>query len=552
MIYGSSLIALGQAAEPVSRTPLYVIIVYMCALFALGWMSSRMFRGSSKDFFVASRSIGPFMLLMSVFGTTMTAFALVGSTSKAFSLGIGTYGLMASSSGLIHTACFFLVGIKMWSFGKKYGYVTQIQFFRDRFESKGIGYLMFPILVGLIIPYLLVGLMGAGIYIEGITRGMFPETFTSKLAPGAVPNWLTGLVICFVVLFYVFFGGVRSAAWANTFQTIVFMIMGLVGFIVIAKAIGGLTVASEITQEYAPNKLAREGLIEVPHFISYMLIPLSVGMFPHLFQHWLTAKSAKSFRLTVIAHPICIMIVWVPCILIGIWAAGLHASGELFVPPKTFPGPDGIIGTADDIKGLNANAVLGVMVKKFMNDPLLIGLFSAGVMAAIMSSLDSQFVCIGSMFTNDFIVPLKGEVSDKQKVWLGRSFIVFIVLVSYLISVKKPMNVFNLGVWCFSGFAALFPIAFASVYWKRVTAAGVFASVIATVITWAMFIYDALGRDSGEQWFGVKEHGEYLIAGVMPVTFIFLASVAALIGVSLMTKAPSQSTIDRFFPTKKA
>ena len=104
MIHGSSLIAIGQAAEPVSRTPLYVIIVYMCALFALGWVSSRMFRGSSKDFFVASRSIGPFMLLMSVFGTTMTAFALVGSTSKAFSLGIGTYGVMASSSGLIHTA----------------------------------------------------------------------------------------------------------------------------------------------------------------------------------------------------------------------------------------------------------------------------------------------------------------------------------------------------------------------------------------------------------------------------------------------------------------
>ncbi|HAL05459.1 MAG TPA: hypothetical protein DCP58_10120, partial [Verrucomicrobiales bacterium] len=71
-------------------------------------------------------------------------------------------------------------------------------------------------------------------------------------------------------------------------------------------------------------------------------------------------------------------------------------------------------------------------------------------------------------------------------------------------------------------------------------------------ITWAMFIYDALGRENGEQWFGVKEHGEYLIAGVMPVTFIFLASVVALIGVSLVTKAPKQSTIDRFFPTNKA
>jgi SSS family solute:Na+ symporter len=51
-----------------------------------------MFRGTSRDFFVASHSIGPFLLLMSVFGTTMTAFALVGSTGKSFERGIGTYG----------------------------------------------------------------------------------------------------------------------------------------------------------------------------------------------------------------------------------------------------------------------------------------------------------------------------------------------------------------------------------------------------------------------------------------------------------------------------
>jgi len=53
-------------------------------------------------------------------------------------------------------------------------------------------------------------------------------------------------------------------------------------------------------------------------FLTYLFIPLSVGMFPHLFQHWLTAKSARAFKLTVFAHPLCILIVWVPCVLIGI------------------------------------------------------------------------------------------------------------------------------------------------------------------------------------------------------------------------------------------
>ena len=125
---------------------------------------------NQSDFFVASHSIGPFLLLMSVFGTTMTAFALVGSTGKSFERGIGTYGLMASISGLVHMAIFFLVGIRFWALGKRHGYLTQIQFFRERFDSVGIGYLLFPILVLLVIPYLLIGIIGAGKVIEPVDR----------------------------------------------------------------------------------------------------------------------------------------------------------------------------------------------------------------------------------------------------------------------------------------------------------------------------------------------------------------------------------------------
>ena len=65
-------------------TTLIVIVCYLCLLVGLGFLSNKLFRGTSKDYFVASHSIGPFLLLMSVFGTTMTAFALVGSTNVCF------------------------------------------------------------------------------------------------------------------------------------------------------------------------------------------------------------------------------------------------------------------------------------------------------------------------------------------------------------------------------------------------------------------------------------------------------------------------------------
>ncbi|MCH2059763.1 MAG: sodium:solute symporter family protein [Verrucomicrobiales bacterium] len=510
-----------------SPTPLVIIGAYLALLMTLALFSRRLFRGTSTDYFVASRSIGPFMLLMSVFGTTMTAFALVGSTGKAFERGVGTYGLMASSSGLIHAACFFLIGIKLWSFGKKYGYVTQIQFFRDRFESRGFGYLLFPILVLLVIPYLLIGVIGASKTIMGVSGakgpnkeipGMFPEFFAST--DGAVPPWLTGAVVCLVVLCYIFAGGSRAAAWANTFQTIVFMCMGLLAFYLISDKLGGLSAAIQQAKEshLVRTVSGEEGEVGVPPlmFITYMLIPLSVGMFPHLFQHWLTARSAKSFRLTVIAHPLCIMVVWVPCVLIGLWA-----TGKL---------------PADTSGGAVLAKTVGILVK----DPVVVGLVTAGVLAAIMSSLDSQFLCLGTMFTNDVVLERCGRdrFSDKQIVLIARMFVVTIVLLTYILSlVLFDKSVFDLAVWSFSGFASLTPLVFAALYWKGATKAGAFASVIAAMAVWLYFF-----QQSG--W-----GGEYTVLnGVMPVAFSFGAGALAMLVVSSFTSKPSRETVNKFFP----
>jgi SSS family solute:Na+ symporter len=561
---------------------LLIICGYLLLLLVLGWGSGRMFRGTSKDFFVASHSIGPFLLLMSVFGTTMTAFALVGSTGKSFERGIGTYGLMASISGLVHMAIFFLIGIRLWALGKRHGYLTQIQFFRARFESDGLGYLLFPILVLLVVPYLLIGIIGAGKVIEPVTAGVFPELFTYPTIPawlGGVPPWLTGLVVSGVVLTYVFMGGSRGAAIANTFQTLVFMTMGIVAFYFIVQSLGGLEQAAsvpmrindqgELVQDYRYDQLAGQlvanepskkigkltdsfnsNLTDIyPHlsrdtvtvefkkknpktgellsfqreigmplitFITYLFIPLSVGMFPHLFQHWLTARNARAFKLTVIAHPVCIMIVWIPCVLIGSWASGLLPPG---IPPP---------------------AVLSAMLNLLVGDPLLTGLLTAGILAAIMSSLDSQFLCLGTIFTNDIVVHKVGETTfdDQQKLKIARWFIVGIVALTYLLAMAvKNANVFDLAIWCFSGFAALFPLVFSSLYWKRATKAGAYACVFSALVSWGYFFH--LSGYGGEYFVG---------PGIVPAAICFGISGAVLIVVSLLTSPPSELTINRFFP----
>ena len=521
-----------------SVVALYVIIGYLVLLLFIGFASQHFFRGTSADYFVASRSIGPFMLLMSLFGTTMTAFALVGSTGKAYTSGIGVYGLMASWSGLIHSAVFFFVGIRLWAIGKKYGYVTQCQFFRDRFQSPTLGFLLFPVLVALIIPYLLIGIVGAGAVVRGLSGGMFPETFAGiphpvkegvMLHAGAIPPWMTGLVICAVVLTYVFFGGVRSTAWANTFQTIVFMITGVIAFVLIANALGGASAASQAVADTSPKHLIREGMIGKWQFFTYLFVPLSVGMFPHLFQHWLTARSAKTFRLSVIAHPICIMIVWVPCILMGIWAAG-----------KGIEAPGG-----------NANAILGKMVGQLLHTPWLSGLLTAGILAAIMSSLDSQFMCMGSMFTNDIAMRLKGDAewSDRRKLMTGRLFVLGIVVVTYLLSLVWNKGIFDLGVWCFSGFGGLFPRVLAAIYWRRATRAGAIAAVIAATATWLVLFAKS---DYGGEYLLFENAFSGAHDGIMPVAVIFAVCALTMFIVSLFTRPPDADAVDQFFPSKRS
>jgi SSS family solute:Na+ symporter len=507
-------------------TPLVIIVVYLAILLWVGRLAHvGHSRHTAADFFVAERSLGPFLLVMSIFGTTMTAFALVGSTGEAFSEGIGVYGLMASWSGIIHSACFFLIGVKLWYFGKRYGYNTQIQYFRDRFQSPALGYLLFPILVALVVPYIVINILGSGWTIQSVTHGALPALFPAT--QGGIPAALGSAAVCAVVLVYVFGGGMRSTAFANVVQTCILLVLGLFAMGLVTSKLGGPVAASQRVAEIRPDLLVRgavagsEGHMTHLHFLTYMFVPLSVAMFPHLFQHWMTARSAKAFRATVMLHPVFIMLVWAPCIFLGIWASSAIYQGQPVIPPGTDP-----------------NAVLGTMVKKLTN-PFVAGLLGVGIVSATMA-LDSQFLCLSSMFTHDVVLRLFGEqrFSDKRRILLGRTFVVVVVVAAYLMALMAPRSVFTLGVWCFSGFSAMFPLVFASLYWRRVTRPGAIASVVVAAAVWMLLFYDASwGAEKG-----------YLFLGMMPVVVNVLAAALALVAVSLLTRPLPENVLERFFP----
>ncbi len=482
---------------------LLIIALYLVAVLSIGLLSHRLFRGTGEDYFVATRTIGPFVLLMSLFGTHMTAFSILGASGEAHRVGVGVFALMASSSALTAPLVFYFVGTRLWAIGKRMGFLTQVQFFRARFESDGLGLLLFIVLVALVIPYLLIGVLGGGLTL-------------TQISGGQVPSWVGGLVISAAVLTYVTFGGLRGTAWANTFQTLVFMTLGATTFFYIVHQLGGLGAALDHVEAIRPDLMIRGDAIPPLKVVTYTLIPLSAGMFPHLFMHWLSARRMEAFRLPIVAYPICVLIVWVPSVLLGILG---HVD---------FP----------DLQGPAANSVLIRMIETHAPD-VLAGLLAAGVFAAVMSSLDSQVLALGTMFTQDIVqhYGFRDRMSERHQVLAGRLFVIGILTVTYLLSLVAKTSIFSLAVWSFTGFASLFPIALAAVFWKRSTKAGAVAAVLTVAALWLYFFLD------GWQVPGYTVGG----SGVMPVAVLFLASSVVMVGVSLVTRPPSEEVVARFF-----
>jgi SSS family solute:Na+ symporter len=519
------------------NTESIVIIVYLAVAVFIGVFSTRFLRKTGADFFVASRSMGPFVLLMSLFSTNMTAFAILGSSGQTYLHGIGVFGLMASASGLIIPCVLFFVGTRLWSIGKKFGYVTQVQYFRDRWESNFLGTVLFFVLVFFSAPYILTGLLGGETIFAGLTG--YPKDY----------KWVGSLVLCVVVCIYTFLGGMRGANWVQTFQALLLLTFGTIGFVAITNDLGGFGHVLEKLQESskASRLLAREGEISTLKFLSYTLIPLSVGMFPHMFIHLLTAKKLTTFRYTFVLYPLCIATVWLPSVLLGLIAAG-------------------------EIPGLKKAELNGALVLLYHQhaSTLLAGLFGAGVCAAIMGSLDSHILCLGSMFTQDVVAHYGwiDERNERVKVLVARFFVVFLLAVVFLVIrfVHAP-TIFSTGTWCFSAFSSLFPILLAALFWKRSTKLGAYLSTL-TVFFGIVFFYCCADFGNNEEytvtWDSLSTLGQQFTnamhnvenakvglaptEGVMPVVVVLPAAALMMVLGSLVSRRPSPATLARFFP----
>jgi SSS family solute:Na+ symporter len=508
--------------------PVTVVLIYLLIVAGIGAFAFRKAKANTEDFFLASRGIGSMVFFLSLFATNMTAFAILGSSGQAYRQGIGVYGLMASSSGLIIPLTIFLIGTRLWALGKRFGFQTQVQFFRDRWECNAIGTIIFTLSTIMLVPYMIISIMGGG-------------RVLSDISGGVVHYWLGCAVVALVVTINASFGGMRGTVWVNVFQTILFLLFGAVAIGVISHSIpGGF---GEYIQKIVGNPSTsflgtRERMSE-RYFWSYTFIPLSSIMFPHMAIMCFAARKVTAFKRTVVLYPLAIMAIWLPCVFLG------------------------VIGTQTDPGLKNADGILLHMLTDHA-PVLLAGILGAGIISAVMGSDTHQVLAVSTMFTKDVFSHYGGtqKYGEKGTVYFARGFIILVTLAAYAVALITPESIFELAVrFAFSGFAAMSPVMVAALFWKRSTKYGALASTLwvasCLLLTWFLHDYsNAVAPKPGQSpvvIFNALGHlfergtGGVTIFGFMPVVPMVIGSAIMMIVTSLFTRPPSKATVDKYF-----
>ncbi|MGE0703791.1 MAG: sodium:solute symporter [Vicinamibacterales bacterium] len=537
--------------------PAIVVFAYLAAALYIGIFAFRASRGGdAEEYFLAGRSLGPAVFLLSLFGANMTAFSILGASGHAFANGIVTFGLMASSSALVIPVTLFFIGTRLWAVSRRNGFITPVQLFRDRWECRHIGTFIFALQAVLLVPYIIIAVKGGGTTLEAVSYGV-------------VPFWLGGAIVSLVVMGYVFFGGMRGTAWVNTMQTVLFLLFGSIALVVIASGMGGFGRAMEsLLGSPATAPLLTRERVSPFYFFSYMFIPLSTIAFPHIGIFCMTARRLSHFRRTVILYPICMLAIWLPSVFLGVLANAAHdvPAIESKIEARATLATAGAELDTIDRDRLRAAAAGDDVILRLMEGyaPIwLAAILGACVMAAVMAS-DSQILALSTMFTQDVFAFYGGRTrfGEAVQVQTGRLFVVLITLVAYVIALRAPQSIFDVATqYAFAGYSALSPLLVAALFWRRSTKWGalaaalwVAAAVVAVAViqqtipppppTTPVTVLSAFGVD-----FVTRAAAGALVMGFLPVVPMTIISALLVIVVSLMTQSarPARGTLERYF-----
>ena len=488
----------GAAVIQPSPIPFYtVLVLYLGIMAFIGWYAGRK-TNSIGDFFVLSGKAGVLVSGIAYFSTQFSMGTFLGTPGTIY--GVGYAGMAISVPGAVFCMILpaLLIGRKLITLGHKYGFLTMADYLTDRYHSKKMSGVL-----GVMMLFFLVPMMGAQI----IGAGVIVHVFTG------LPEWVGVVGMGIIVILYCMSGGMKGAMMTDVIQGSLMIATAVVTFIVSVVMGGGFSNINHTLQSMNEAYLTfpgANGYMPWTYYVSNIVLWsfFTMGQ-PHLFTKFFAMKDHKTMF---------------KAILLG--TAGMFFSATLI----EWAGVNGIASIQNIEK---ADQIIPMILQRGLN-PFLASIFIAGIVAAGMSTIDGILVTTTGAVTRDIYQKIiNKDATDEAVMKLSKVVTVIIGIIVICFGVFQPGSIFEINLFAFSGMAIfVVPILF-GIYWKKATAKGAVAAVIAGIISLLLFTLNP----------SVKALAMGFHA-LFPTTII--ASIVMIV-VSKFTKTPPQETIDRHF-----
>ncbi|MBQ2692485.1 MAG: sodium/proline symporter [Clostridia bacterium] len=483
---------------------LYFVLVLTIGI--IFFLRTRKDGDSEKQYFLGGRQMGPWVTALSAQASDMSAWLLMGLPGSVLAFGLGKAWIGIGLA--IGTALnWIFVAKRLRKFSKAANdSITLPEYLQNRFLAKT------PVLS---IITAIVFLISFTIYVaSGFVAG---TTVFVSLVP-SLSRETAMIIFAAVILLYTFLGGFKAVSWTDFFQgTLMFIALLAVPIVtVLVEDLDPAAVNTVYTNlndgtEYA--FVANVFSASWQDIVSGLAWGLGYFGMPHILVRFMAIRKPSEIRKSA-----TIAIIWVTislaASLIIAYLGRMVIAGELL--------PDGLQAT-----------VFIHLARRFF-PPFLSGILLAAIIAASMSTADSQLLVASSSFTNDIYKPLiRKNASDKELVWVARGVVAIVAIVAYFLASARGEGAQAImdmveNAWGLFG-SAFGPVVLLSVFWKRFNYWGAVAGVLGGAIVDILW-YNLLSTTTG-----VYE----LFPG-------FVVGMICAVIVTLLTKAPSEEVVAIF------
>ncbi|XKM14033.1 sodium/pantothenate symporter [Orbaceae bacterium ac157xtp] len=431
------------------------LVLYLLLVFAISAYVylNRKKENQFSDYFIGNRTMGGFLLAMTLAATYISASSFIGGPGAAYKFGLG-WVLLSMIQVPTVLLSLGILGKKFAILARKYNAITLSDMLYAHYRSRLIVWFASIAIVIAFIGAMTVQFVGGARLLESSVGLRYDY----------------GLLIFGIgTVIYTAFGGFKASILNDAFQGMVMIIGAIVLLVAIIYAGGGIENIMTNMKQIDPSLLTPQGpndFMNFPFMASFwVLVCFGVVGLPHTAVRCMAYKDSKAVHRGIIIGTIVVTVIMFTMHLAG-------ALGRAIIPGLTIP-----------------DQVVPTLIVEVM-PPIAAGIFLAAPLAAIMSTINAQLLQVSSVIIKDLFLHIKPEAKKHDKALTRISILITFIFGALLIIAawNPPDMVIWLNLLAFGGLEAVFlwPLVL-GLYWKKANAYGALASMILGSASYILF-----------------------------------------------------------------